>query len=105
MVTFILTSLGLFYGFVFYAGALQAWDRALIGQKIILAPPLVFFGLLDVVFNVTFGTIMFLELPSFHLITFSKRCEFHMADNNWRGSIAGAYCFLLNTFIPDHCQK
>jgi hypothetical protein len=105
MVAFILISLLLFYGFVFYAGCVQAWPRLLIAVKILLLPPVIFFGLLDIVFNITFGTLMFLELPSFHLITFSKRCEHHMGENNWRGSIANAYCFLLNSVIPEHCQK
>jgi hypothetical protein len=104
MVIFIVISLSLFYGFVFYAGCIQAWNRLLIGAKILLLPPVLIFGIVDILFNSTFGTIMFLEFPTLHLITFSKRCEYHMHEANWRGSIAGAYCFLLNCIIPGHCE-
>ena len=105
MITYIVYSVLLFYGFVFYAGALQAWNRALIGQKIILLPPLIVFGLADILFRCTFGMLMFLELPTIDTITFSKQCESHYHEAGWRGSLAGAFCFLLNTFIPGHCQK
>lgn len=104
MVTFIVVSLALFYGFVFYAGCVKAWPRLLIGVKILLLPPVIAFGILDVAFNIIFGTMIFLELPSFSLITFSKRCEYHMHDTTWRGSIADSYCFLLNSILPGHCE-
>jgi len=95
-----------FYGFVYYAGALRAWDGMLIGQKIVAAPPLVIFGLVDVlILRCVFGTFLFIEPPTMATITFSKQCESHMDEKGRRGKIASAFCFLLNTFIPGHCQK
>lgn len=97
--------LGLFYGYVYYAGVVHAWPRMLIGQKILAIIPLIIFGVADVLFRCTFGVLMFFELPTMATITFSKQCESHMGEPGWRGAVADAYCFLLNTFIPNHCQR
>lgn len=105
IITFVISSLLLFYGFVFYAGCVQAWPRMLIGFKILVAPVLLVFGIADVLFRCTFGSLMFLDLPTMATITFSKQCESYMEDSGWRGAVANAYCFLLNTFIQDHCQR
>jgi len=94
-----------FYGFIYYAGVVRVWDEMLIGQKIVASPPLVVFGLVDVlILRCILGTIIFIELPTMATITFSKQCESHMDEDNWRGKIARAFCFLLNTFIRAHCQ-
>lgn len=95
-----------FYGFIYYAGIVRVWDEMLIGQKIVAAPPLIIFGLLDVLLlRCIIGAILFIELPTMKTTTFSKQCESHMDEKGLRGKIARAFCFLLNTFIQNHCQK
>lgn len=60
----------------------------------------------DVVFNITIGTLSFLELPSMKRITFTKRCAFHMRDVGWRGAIARWVCSSwLNPFEENHCKQ
>lgn len=64
---------------------------------------IVAFGL-DIVFNLTVGTIAFLELPSLHRPTFTMRCKKHMASMSWRGRLARWVCEgWLNPFEAGHC--
>lgn len=59
----------------------------------------------DIVFNVTLGSLVFMELPSTKALTFTARCEIHLADQNWRGDIARWVCNgWLNPFEPGHCH-
>lgn len=61
-------------------------------------------GAFDVFFNVTFGSLMFLEAPSIHRLTFTQRCESHLGDTDFRGEIARWVCYgWLNPFQAGHC--
>jgi hypothetical protein len=105
----IIYSLLLFYGFVMYATIERTWDKALFGVKVLYSPILIIFAPMDFIYDAIVGTIIYLELPGWFAdsprLTFSKRCEFHMDDKDFRGGIARAWCFLLNTIIPEHCQS
>lgn len=92
----------LFLGFLIYAAAKRAWPRLKIGIKVLLAPALLAFGLIDVLFNIVIGTILFLELPT--TWTFSQRCSRHLHDAGWRGSIAGAFSVPLNVVDEGHVR-
>jgi hypothetical protein len=60
-------------------------------------------GLLDVAFNVTVGSAIFLEPP--RELLFTTRCERHMNRQNWRGRLARWVCeSWLNPFQANHCH-
>lgn len=105
--TFIIASWLLLLGFFFYATVQTSWNRLRIGIKILVLPVVIVFGVLDFAFDTIFGTIMYLELPGWFSgrFTFSQRCEHHWNDAGFRGVIADAYCFTLNSILPGHCQK
>lgn len=59
---------------------------------------------LDIVFNVTVGTLLFLELPQLRRLTFTMRCKSWMHNQSWRGRIARWVCDgWLNPFEAGHC--
>jgi hypothetical protein len=59
---------------------------------------------LDVIFNVTVGTIVFFELPEIRRLTFTMRCKKWMTDDGWRGRFARWVCDgWLNPFEAGHC--
>jgi hypothetical protein len=97
----------LLIGFIFYAGALSAWGNMRIGIKILIAPALIIFFFADVIFDMVAGTILFRELPGWteKRFTFSQRCEYHWLDAGFNGSVAGAFCFLLNSISKNHCEN
>ena len=70
-----------------------------------LAYPILFIGLLmDMIFNIFVGTIIFLEVPEQFL--FTERCDSHLGENTWRGSLARWMCRnLLDPFDNGkHCR-
>lgn len=98
----------LLIGFFVYVTAVTSWPRMLIGIKILVSPVIVIFGVADVIFDTVAGTIMFgLEPPGWFekRFTFSARCEYHVNDAGFKGVIADAFCFTLNTISPGHCDK
>jgi hypothetical protein len=59
---------------------------------------------LDVIFNVTVGTVVFFELPEIRRLTFTMRCKKWMTNDSWRGRIARWVCDgWLNPFEAGHC--
>lgn len=62
---------------------------------------------LDIAFNVTVGSLVFLESPELKTLraaTFTARCKKHLADSDWRGAIARWVCNgWLNPGEPGHC--
>jgi len=85
----------------------------------LFAYPIAFIGqVIDMVFNVTLGSLFFLERPDIptkeelsHLnlskLMFTYRCEKHMKNDSWRGEQARWWCEnFLNPFAPDgrHCK-
>ena len=74
------------------------------------------FILLDVAFNVVYGSIMFIELPAFgnshwkFLPTFTERCSRHLHNEwekehkSWRFRLAKAICkYMLEPWDYNHC--
>lgn len=72
--------------------ALQALDRArragLLSRtaRVLSVPMLLIAGPLDVLINVTLGTLMFGQIP--RELTLSQRLERHVAHTGWRGALA-----------------
>jgi hypothetical protein len=57
----------------------------------------------DLVFNVTVGSLVFLELPK--TLMFTSRCSSHLKDEGWRGDLARWVCDgWLNPFEAGHCR-
>lgn len=60
---------------------------------------------LDVLFNIFIGSVMFRELPSIRRLTFTARCTSHFSASGFRGDLARWVCEgWLNPFEADHCQ-
>lgn len=68
--------------------------------------------ILDVLFNVTVGSLVFLELPEIRRLTFTARCkkwkihdtEFNSPLVRWRAKVARYVCeSWLNPGDPGHC--
>lgn len=97
-----LLTYGLFLGFLAYVAAKTSWHRMKIGIKVLIVPAFLLFGLLDVLFNATIGSALFLDIP--RDLTFSERCSRHLFDGNWRGRIAGAFAVALNAIDEDHIK-
>lgn len=59
---------------------------------------------LDMLFNVTIGTVMFRELPEIRRLTFTARCSKHLKSEGFRGDMARFVCDgWLNPFQAGHC--
>lgn len=56
--------------------------------------------LLDLAFNATAGSIMYLEVPREWL--FTSRCKRHKDDAGWRGHVARWWARQLNQIDPGH---
>ena len=62
----------------------------------------VFGGFLDLIVNITWFTIIFVELPKELLLT--KRVNRLKSVSGYRGKLANSLCKLLNYFEKDHCK-
>jgi len=85
-----------------------------------LAYPLVLFGyIVDVKFNLTYGNLMFLELPNFKRLkqnigfsklTFTARLKRHIAGpqktglDKYRYYQAKGWCWLISKWDKGHCS-
>lgn len=69
--------------------------------KVVLYPLGVIGLVLDVAFNLTFGTLMYRELP--RELLFTARCKRHKRGDGWRKQLAEWFCANLNIFDPGHC--
>jgi len=75
--------------------------------KLMGLPVLLVGGIADWFFNMTFGTIGYLEKPTHWKELFSERCERHMHEDNWRGKQSRFWCRnFLDPYDPDgsHCN-
>jgi len=64
------------------------------------------FIVLDFAFRVTFGTVMFLDLPGRDTLLFTHLCKRHRNEDTWRGRMARFWCAkFLNPFNSSgrHC--
>jgi hypothetical protein len=70
------------------------------------AYPMLIVGIFsDFLFNLVIGTIVYIELPK--QLLFTSRCNLHLRDTNWRGSVARWFCRnFMDPFDPDgkHCS-
>lgn len=65
--------------------------------------PIMYLGaILDFTVNVTWFTLIFLDLPRELLLT--KRIERLKQKDGYRGNLARLLCKLLNYFQDNHCQ-
>jgi len=104
---------GLAYGlYVFYLSYVTL-NAARLNGKLDMAPrPVKWIGwsivsigaVLDVSFNVTVGSVVYLELPELSRLFFTARCAKWKPDPGWRGDIARYVCDgWLNPFEAGHC--
>jgi hypothetical protein len=64
------------------------------------------FIVVDFLFRITFGTVMFLDLPDRDTLLFTGLCKAHKNEETWRGRLARFWCrTYLNPFDPSgrHC--
>lgn len=109
LVGFILSFFLMSYMWVFYLAImnLKRNRKSLTPLAKVVAYPMVALGLIsDVLFNFTFGTLFFLELPKELLMT--TRLQRHLNDNknDWRDRNAQWFCHnFLNPFDSsgNHC--
>jgi hypothetical protein len=98
--------------FVFYLAYVALWEAKRNGK--LAAAPLVVRAVawsiliiavtLDVLFNVTVGSVLFLEAPELRRLLFTARCKKHMDAPTWRGRLARWFCEgWLNPFQAGHC--
>lgn len=59
-------------------------------------------AVVDLVVNLTWFTVLFLDVPKELLLT--NRIERLKASTGWRGAVAWKICDLLNYFIINHCK-
>ena len=60
---------------------------------------------LDILFNIFIGSLMFREWPNIQRLTFTARCTSHLKVDGFRGNIARWVCEgWLNPFEADHCR-
>jgi hypothetical protein len=93
----------------FYIVAMAAKEKLRSGQmkslywKVMLFPAAVFGVLLDVAFNVTFGVILFRELPQ--ELLFSSRVQRHYKTPGGRGRMAEWWALRLNEVDAAHIHE
>lgn len=98
-----------------YRAALDAGRTVPMLAKVLIAPFLFMGGAMDVTLNVLLGWVAFGELPfegyefSWHQLntwSLTYRCDRHLADTDWRGTLARWLCSqLLDPFQSGgHCH-
>ena len=92
--------LAIFYSFFMAYASIQnvGWSKVPLFGKVCLLPVGVCFWVMDVCFNATFGTLIFLQLPTMKTSTLSMRLAANIAGSDgWRKKLATAFVdhFLL----------
>jgi hypothetical protein len=93
------------WGFMMYAGALNAWHPQLpIWVKVVCIPPLAIFGSFDIAFRLTVGGLLLLDWNIHHGITFSQTLCYYIniKDGSFNYRVACFFAWLLNQFNPGH---
>jgi hypothetical protein len=90
-----------FFGFVAYA-KLQPAIKNKEWRKVIPWVPLITHaGIIDVLFNQSFGRLMFWELK--YTLTLSMRLDLHYKEYGWRGTLSRFISNkLVNKIFPGH---
>ena len=99
------------YTYVFYFAFLAVmllkakWDLLPLPMKVWVAPGAVIAFLMDIAFNYSFATILFLEIP--HEFTFTARLSRYKTEGGLRGKVATWLCVNLldPAEIGGHCVK
>lgn len=109
MIYFLLAS---FLFWFLYATLMRARDKVQAnpeGSKVIkvLGYALLLIGYpYDVIYNYTYGSIVFWQFPRSGEYTFTARLKRTVTLNTWRGDIARFVCrYLVNPLDKDHCGK
>lgn len=97
----------LFLVFAAYQGAVKAGRIVPKFSKGVIAPVLLFGAILDVFWNYTVGSLLFLQFPKidesgFPSYTFTHRLIQLKKDQTWRGNLARFFAQQLNWADPDH---
>src|SRR5271165_3459530 len=89
-----------YLGFLMYASVMNAGFKNLpLFVKALLVPPGIVFLLMDVLFNITLGTILFFQLPTKATITLSKRMSSNIATGSgWRFKLSSL--IVNNLLLP-----
>lgn len=109
MLAAILTAVAVWFGVhwayvaVVHAKAVSERDGLSLYWKVHLLPLAVIGLVLDALFNLTFGTVMFRERP--HELLFSSRVQRHVRSGSGkRFGLAMFWARVLNAFDPDHIK-
>lgn len=92
-------------GFPAYAGILRAWDMFSIPEKLFYGLFVILpFGILDILLNITWGSLYYWDWPFLHGWTFSQRSCYwiHRPGDFVRYRKAQAVARQLNKVIPGH---
>jgi hypothetical protein len=90
-----------FFGYVFYAGCLNAWKPSLsLWIKIPLGIAILIFGAGDVAWRYSGGMILMLDIS--HGWTFSQTLCYYYHQTGYRKGIANFFAWLLNPFNEGH---
>lgn len=102
----LLACVGLWFGVhwafvaVMHANAVRKRGSLSTYWLVTLLPLAVIGVLLDVAFNLTFGTLMYLELP--RELLFTARCQRHIRGSGRRQRLAAFWAKQLNQFDAGH---
>jgi hypothetical protein len=90
------------WAFIAVVHAKAVKERGMVSKYwLVILFPLVLIGLaLDVAFNVTFGTLLYRELP--RELLFTARCKRHFRGDGSRKRMADWWAKQLNQFDPGH---
>jgi hypothetical protein len=94
-----------------FANLMRIRDRHLAGKastgtKIIGYAILIVGYPIDIIYNLTYGTIMFWSMPRKGEWTLTARMQRLVHRHDWRGSIARFICrYLVEPWDPGHCGK
>jgi hypothetical protein len=102
MIYFLLYIWVFYLAFCLYAGCQNAIAEKAWGVLIPTLPVVVVGLILDVMFNFTFGRLLFWEWA--YTTTFSERLILHFTDTGWRGSVARDIGNVLDHILPHHIK-
>lgn len=108
LAVYVLLSIVLTWGLylsVMHLKAARDAGRLTLGAKLLGYPWLALALVVDVLFNLVTGTLLFLELP--RELLFTSRVSRHLDRAGWRGDLARWFCReLLDPFDPSggHCR-
>jgi hypothetical protein len=89
--------------FIIYAGVAAKWNALPHPLRWLFIPVGIFGGLLDVSFNLTIATLLFLELPTTWTLT-ARMAKNKAGPDGWRKDVSAWVCKnMLDVFQAGHC--